>query len=131
MSDGAKAFALNYSLPAAVTLKGDRVAVALVPPSTLAEKPEDHCDGAVNFHDSLIRIREDSESQGAFRILGHEIAHFYLAWGGADAALHAVLESDAAHHMVEAICDCMGAMLVEVIRDNPELVAAVRRNNGQ
>ena len=103
-------------------LSGDPVSVIKVDPEELAK--EDDCDAIIEFHKCGIRIREDAVGAGEARILCHEITHHRLAWSG----LSAVLKShDESGLLEEAICDCMGSMLYEVIGDNAELVEMLKR----
>jgi hypothetical protein len=102
-------------------LRGDSVPVDRVPSSVLGDENE-HCDGDFHSHTGTIRIRDDAAGPGFYRTLGHEIAHYFLAWGGLSSR-----EKDAeGSNLEEAICDAMGAMLVEVVRDNPELVSQIQ-----
>ena len=109
-------------------LSGDPVWVTKVEPEQLAK--EDDCDAIIQFHSCGIKIRDDAEGAGEARILCHEIVHHRLAWSG----MSAILKShDDSGQLEEAMCDCLGSMLYEVVGDNPELVAKLEkiRNDGR
>lgn len=110
-----------------LTLSGDPVDVTKVDPDKLAK--EDDCDAIIQFHSCGIKIRSDAEGAGEARILCHEIVHHQLAWSG----MSAILKShDESGQLEEAMCDCLGSMLYEVVGDNPTLVEKLKsiRNGG-
>jgi hypothetical protein len=92
------------------------------------DTPDDHCDGEFDTAKNRIRVRDDCEPQGELRILGHEICHYFLFWGGLHQGLVASCkDEDAGKMLVEGVCDFFGAALIEVIRDNPDLVDEIRK----
>lgn len=114
-------------------LRGDCVAVDFVD-REVVDVEHDNCDADFLPRKSRIRISNDADEQGALRTLGHEVAHFFLDWGGLKQGLHAAAHDEkSGEALVEGVCDMFGAALVEVIRDNPHLVEAIRlvyRPNG-
>lgn len=110
-----------------VVLHGDTLTVETVERNALASG-DDACDGEMCSATNRIRIRDDCDPQGFLRILGHEITHFLLFQGGLNDAIKACCHAEEhGKALIEGICDFMGAGLVEVIRDNPDLVNAIRK----
>lgn len=106
-------------------LCGDNVSVELVHKDLIATA-EDNCDGEMSSSANRIRIRDDCTQQALLRILGHEIAHFQLFWGGLDGGIKAAArDEEQGKALVEGICDLIGSVLVEVVRDNPHLVRSI------
>lgn len=107
-------------------LRGDDIQVQYVSPDELGDENE-HCDGLYTSHDNLIQIRNDAIGAGLLRTLCHEIVHFFIAWGGLGSQWKH--DEDISDGVEEGVADAMGAMLYEVIRDNPDLCDLVRKKS--
>ncbi len=102
-------------------LRGDKVQVRYVHPDELGDESE-HCDGLFTSHDGLIEVRHDALGAGGLRTLCHEITHYFLVWG---ALSDVFLSHDDTGKLEEGVCNAIGSMLYEVIRDNPDLVCEI------
>ena len=104
---------------------GDVLKIVAVDVGQMQNDDDSHNDGEFTFHDNQIKVNEDCDYQGFFRVILHEAAHHHLCWGGLEGALKAFLTKEQADALVEALCDTMSSFAFEIIRDNPGLQAAL------
>ena len=114
-----------------LVLAGDTIQVQFVDKALIATE-EDNCDGEMSSSLNRMRIRDDCAPQAELRIIGHEIGHFHLFWGGLDGGIKAAAkDEDQGKALVEGVCDLIGSVLVEIIRDNRHLVEKIWEAYGQ
>ena len=109
-----------------IVVGGDVLRIASVDTEEMANKEDgSHNNGEFTFHDSQIKVNEDADHQGFFRVVLHEAAHHHLCWGGLEGALRAFLTAEQANALLEALCDTMASFCYTVLRDNPRLQEAL------
>lgn len=113
-----------------IVVSGDVLRITGVSSDEMANPDDSHNDGEFHFHNSEVKINEECDHQGFFRVLLHEAAHHRLCWGGLEGALRAFLSKEQSDALVEALCDTMGSFAYEILRDNPGLQEALRACEG-
>jgi len=109
-----------------IVVGGDVLKITAVDTEEMANKEDgSHNDGEFTFHDSQIKVNEDVDYQGFFRVILHEAAHHHLCWGGLEGALRAFLTPEQAAALLEALCDTLASFTYTIIRDNPRLQEAL------
>lgn len=109
-----------------IVVGGDVLRIASVDTEEMANKEDgSHNDGEFTFVDSQIKVSDESDPQGFFRIVLHEAAHHHLCWGGLEGALKVFLDKDQAEALLEALCDTLSSFCYGILRDNPGLQAAI------
>lgn len=100
-------------IPTHVTLHGDTY---LITRATKDEMVDAWAD--TDFVEHTMRVDEEADDRASLRFLGHELIHVVFHHSGVDQFLE--------NHLEEALCWAMGHALVDIIRENPAFVDAVR-----
>ena len=80
-------------------------------------------DADCHIHAQNIRVRDDATQGAAEKILGHEVAHVWLAWSGLSSIiqhLDSATFEKFGFSLEEALCDVIGDNLIQFMRDNAE-----------
>ena len=116
---------MNHQPLTEIVVGGDVLKITAVDTEEMANKEDgSHNDGEFTFHDSQIKVNEDCDHQGFFRVILHEAAHHHLCWGGLEGALRAFLTTDQAAALLEALCDTLASFTYGIMRDNPRFQEA-------